>query len=57
MRVGGQVNNMASAQWSLDDELDIINEVINEDNKLNTDLDLIQEIISKDMQHQFQQVS
>ena len=48
---------MASAQWSLDDELDIINEVINEDSKLNDDLDLIQEIISEDLQHQTRQVS
>lgn len=48
---------MENAQWSLDDELDIINEVINEDSKLNDDLDLIQEIISEDLQHQTRQVS
>ena len=48
---------MDNAQWSLDDELDIINEVINEDSKLNDDLDLIQEIISEDLQHQTRQVS
>ena len=48
---------MENAQWSLDDELDIINEVINEDSKLDDDLDLIQEIISEDLQHQTRQVS
>ena len=48
---------MENAQWSLDDELDIINEVINEDSKLNDDLDLIQEIISEDLQRQTRQVS
>ena len=48
---------MDNAQWSLDDELDIINEVINEDSKLNDDLDLIQEIISEDLQRQTRQVS
>ena len=48
---------MENAQWSLDDELDIINEVINEDSKLNDDLDLIQEVISEDLQHQTRQVS